>query len=373
MTGRIVFAPDSFKGTLDAASAARALARGWASVRPRDETILRPMADGGEGTLEAFESAIPGVRRRFVTVTGPADEPVEACWLLLPPSAGAPKGTAVVELAGASGIGLLGDPPRLRPLAAHTAGFGEAIVDALAHGVSRLVLAIGGSCSTDGGVGALSALGARFVDAGGAPVPRGGRGLAVIAHADLSALPPLPPGGVRVLTDVASPLLGPDGAAAVFGPQKGASALQVAALDAGLAVLADRLGIDQTRPGAGAAGGTGYGLLAWGAQLERGAPVIAELVGLRDAVATASVVVTGEGSFDAQTASGKVAAEVLRLARETGVRAALVAGVIADAAGTAGFAGALALTELAGSRAVAMAEPERWLEAAGARLAQDLG
>jgi glycerate kinase len=209
---RVVIAPDSFKGTASATGVARALAAGWAGVRPADELVLMPMADGGEGTLDAFELAVAGARRMPVTVVGPDDRPVLTSWLLLP------DGTGVVELASTSGITLL-DP--LRPLDAHTAGFGQAIAAALGHGVTRLYLALGGSASTDGGTGALAALGAVFTDAGGTPLPAGGRGLADLRAADLGGLPALPAEGALILSDVTNPLLGPNTAAAPLGPSAG--------------------------------------------------------------------------------------------------------------------------------------------------------
>lgn len=367
----VVLAPDSFKGSITAADAVAALRDGWASVDPDAELTLLPMADGGEGTLDAFAAAVPDAIRMPVSVDGPEGRAVAASWLLLSPTPDAPDGTAVVELAATSGIELLGSPPRLRPLDADTFGFGEAIAAALARGVSRLVLGIGSSASTDGGVGLLTALGARFTDAAAAPIARGGRGLASLASADLSGLPPLPPGGVTVLTDVTNPLLGPLGAAAVFGPQKGAGPEEVAVLDAGLARLAGCVDVDPGTPGSGAAGGAGFGLLAWGAELVRGADAVAELIGLPGAVAEASVVVTGEGSFDRQSAAGKAPDLVRALARAAGVPAALVAGRIAPEADTSGFARAISLTALAGSGDAALAEPRRWLVAAGAELAAE--
>ncbi|WP_106815119.1 glycerate kinase [Microbacterium timonense] len=364
MAPTVVIAPDSFKGTIGAAAAAAALADGWRKARPGDEVRLRPMADGGEGTVDAFAAAVPGARRMPIRVTGPEGAQVEASWLLLP------DGTGVVELAGTSGIELLGTPPRLRPLDADTRGFGEAIAAALDHGVSRLVLGIGSSSSTDGGTGMLTALGALFADDAGRPVRAGGRGLADIASADLSGLATLPPGGATVLTDVTNPLLGSRGAAAVFGPQKGATAADIAALDAGLARLAAVVGADPDAAGAGAAGGTGFALLAWGATLVPGSAAVAELVGLPSALADAAIVVTGEGSFDGQSAAGKVPAHVSALATALGVPVALVAGRVAPDADVSTFAATAALTELAGSAAAAMADAARWLQEAGAQLAQ---
>ncbi|SIT89834.1 glycerate kinase [Microbacterium sp. RU33B] len=367
----VVFAPDSLKGSISAADAAAALASGWASVRPDDDVVLRPMADGGEGTLDAFAAAVPGSQRMPVTVTGPDDASTDAAWLLLPPTPDAPAGTAVVELASTSGIELLGD--RRLPWTAQTRGFGEAVAAALDHGVSRLVLGIGSSASTDGGVGLLTALGARFADADGRPVASGAEGLADIASIDLSQLRPVPAGGALVLSDVTHPLLGPGGAAAVFGPQKGLEPADIAAVDAGLARLAALLGgADPSTPGAGAAGGTGFALLAWGARLVPGSAEVAELIGLPHAVATASVVVTGEGSFDGQSAAGKAPAHVAALAAATGVRVALVAGRIAADADTSAFAASVSLTDLAGSAESALADPARWLRAAGEHLARSL-
>ncbi|GAA4385158.1 glycerate kinase [Agromyces bauzanensis] len=362
---RVVVAPDSFKGTASAADAAAAIAAGWRTVRPADELTLRPMADGGEGTLDAFESAVPGATRTPVAVRGPvpAAESVATHWLRLP------DGTGVVELAATSGITLL-DP--LAPLDAHTAGFGEAIAAALDAGVSRLVLAVGGSASTDGGTGALAVLGARFVDAAGEPIALGNRGLGALRHVDLSGLRPLPPGGALVLGDVTNPLLGEHGAAAVFAPQKGADATTVEVLERHLARLA-RLMPDEARPlatasGAGAAGGTGFGLLAWGAEMGGGAELVARAVGLPAAIAGADLVITGEGRFDGQSEAGKAPTVVASLARGAGVPTALVAGAIT--AEPRGFATSVALAELAGDGAAAMAEPLRWLERAGAELAR---
>ncbi|WP_127795134.1 glycerate kinase [Agromyces sp. LHK192] len=359
---RVVLAPDSFKGTATATEAAAALARGWRSVAPADQIVELPMADGGEGTLDAFAVAVPGAERLPVTVQGPDDRPVDACWLRLP------DGTALVELALASGITLL-DP--LRPLDAHTLGFGQAIAAALDSGATRLLLAIGGSSSTDGGVGALAALGARAMDASGRPIPPGGGGLAAIEALDLHGLRALPPGGASILSDVTNPLLGPAGAAAVFGPQKGADPAQVERLEANLAHLVAVVAGGASfasAPGAGAAGGAGFGLLVWGAAMAGGAGAVADAIGMDAALAGASVVVTGEGRFDGQSAAGKVPSEVASRAVAAGVPVALVAGAItADASGFEG--GAVSLTELAGSSDAAMRDPLHWLEAAGAALA----
>ncbi|MFS0853937.1 glycerate kinase [Microbacterium sp. 179-I 3D4 NHS] len=363
----VVFAPDSFKGTIAAADAAAALAAGWASVRPGDRRVLRPLADGGEGTLDAFAAAVDGAVRVPVTVTGPDGAPTDAAWLRLPATPDAPGGTGVAELASTSGIELLGD--RRLGEDAHTLGFGQAVAAALDAGVSRLVLGIGSSASTDGGAGMLTALGARFLDDAGAPIPLGSRGLRHAASVDPSGLHALPPGGVVVLSDVTNPLLGPSGAAAVFGPQKGLDAPGVQRADAGLARLAALLSADPATPGAGAAGGTGFGLLAWGARLVAGSREVGELVSLPAALADAAVVVTGEGAFDGQSGAGKVPSYVATAAAAAEVPAFLAAGRIAADADTGAFAAVASLTGLAGSGEAAMRHPAQWLQAAGAVLA----
>ncbi|QIS40254.1 glycerate kinase [Clavibacter capsici] len=357
---RVVMAPDSLTGSATAVEAARALRRGWLRARPADDVVIAPMADGGQGTLDVLAAAVPGARRVPVRVTGPDDRPVDAHWLLLP------DGTGAVEVASTSGITLL-DP--LRPLTAHTRGFGQAIRAALDAGVPRLLLALGGSSSTDGGVGALRELGARVVRADGSPAGDGGGALAGIAVLDLAGLHALPAGGARILGDVDAPLTGPAGAAAVYGPQKGATPTDVRALDAGLAHLAALLDIDPATPGSGAAGGTAAGLAAWGALPTSGSAGVAEAIGLAGLVAGADVVVTGEGRFDAQSRTGKVASRVLDLAREHGARAILVAGAIA--APTDGFAAARSLTDLAGSADAARADAAAWLERAAEDVARD--
>jgi glycerate kinase len=370
---RIVVAPDSFKGSIGAAAAAAALADGWRGARPDDEVDCLPLADGGEGTLDVLAAAVPGARWHAATVSGPARQHVASCWLELPGR------TAVIELARASGLPLLASPD---PLGAHTAGTGELIGRALDAGTTRIIIALGGSASTDGGAGALSALGARFLDAAGNPLAAGGGALARLASADLSGLRPPPPGGVTCLTDVAAPLLGPFGAAAVFGPQKGAGPRQVAALEAGLARLARLLGGEPAAPGAGAAGGTGYGFsAAWGAAIVPGAAELGRIAGLDATLPGASLVITGEGRYDRTSTAGKVAGAVLAAAAMAGVPAALVAGSIADGTVAAGpiaagrpagrWQRAVSLTDLAGSAAAARQDPAHWLGQAGRLLAAD--
>lgn len=358
---RIVVAPDSLKGSLDAAPAAEAVAAGWRSIRPDDELVLLPQADGGEGTLDAIASAMPGARVEDAgPVTGPDGRAVEGHWLALP------DGTAVVELAQSSGLPLMAEPDAR---AATTRGLGEVIAHALDAGATALVIGLGGSASTDGGAGALAALGLGLLDAHGAPLPDGGGPLAGLARLDRSGLRAAPAGGVRLLSDVTAPLLGSRGAAVVFGPQKGATLDDVAALDTALARFAELLGGSPAAPGAGAAGGAGYGFAAaWGAVLEPGSTAISELTGLPVALTGAEVLLTGEGRFDATSLSGKVVGEALRLAERAGVRAGVIAGRVDADPGC----WSIALVDLAGSLDAALRDPAHWLAQAGAAAARTL-
>jgi glycerate kinase len=355
---RVVIAPDSFKGSLKARDVAAALASGWLAVRPNDDVMCAPMADGGEGTLDAIEVAIAGSIRMPVFADALDGQRIDASWLLLP------DGTGVIELSETSGLTLTQRP---RPLDAHTFGFGQAIAAALEHGVERLVLALGGSASTDGGVGALIALGGRFTSATGAPIGFGGRALKDLDRVELAGLLSLPPRGVVILADVTNPLCGPRGAAAVFGPQKGATAADVEVLENALARFAALGGGDPDLPGAGAAGGAAYGLLLWGATLQSGARFVAETIGLSAALAAADLVLTGEGRFDRQSANGKAPVAVMRIAAEAEVPVALVAGQIE--ASIDGFMAAVELRDLAGSAQAAIAWPVKHLEEAGRYLA----
>lgn len=364
---RVVIAPDSFKGTLPAPDAALAISEGWTSVRPGDDVVLRPQADGGEGTLAAIASAVPGaVLRATGDVTGPDGRPTPGFWLELP------DGTAVVELAQASGLPLMA---ALEPLSATTRGLGEVIAIALDAGATALVIGLGGSASTDGGAGALSALGLRLLDDDGRTLGDGGAELARLASIDRSQLRDAPAGGVRLLSDVTTPLLGPEGAAAVFGPQKGASDDDVRTLDAALATYAELLGDGAATPGAGAAGGTGFGFLAaWGARIEAGSQAIATLTGFAAEAASADVVITGEGRFDATSSTGKVVGNALALVDGGSARAVVIAGQLRAEARTPGGREvlALSLTDLAGSSDAAMTDPARWASEAGAEAARSI-
>jgi glycerate kinase len=337
---RVVIAPDSFKGSISARAAARAIAEGWRSVRPEDEILELPQADGGEGTVDAVEFATPGARRRSAgPVTGPDGRPVPGEWLELP------DGTAVVELAQSAGLALMAVRD---PRGATTRGLGEVLAAALDAGARDVVIGLGGSASTDGGAGALDALGDRR-----------------------------PPGTVTLLTDVTAPLLGPAGAAAVFGPQKGASPGEIEFLEQRMRDWADRFpDVDPDTPGTGAAGGTAFGFLAaWGARIEPGAAAIADLTGLTTALEAADVLLTGEGRFDATSLTGKVVGHALRAAQAATVaRVVVIAGRIAVDVplSPSGSTASLSLSDLAGSPEAALADPARWLRRAGAEAATKL-
>jgi glycerate kinase len=321
---RIVVAPDKFKGSLDAAGVAAALAAGVRDVVPGAVCDLIPMADGGDGTVDAFIAS--GARAITVRVRGALGELLDATY--------ARDGdAAIVEMAAASGLALLGG--RLDARRATTLGTGELLRDALDHGASRIVLGIGGSATTDGGAGALAALGARFLDAAGAELDTVPEALVRVARVDLAALDPRLHGvDLAVACDVDNPLLGPSGAAAVYGPQKGASRDDVAFLDGMLTRLADAMSAATGRdlralPGAGAAGGLGWALAsACGARLERGVALVAELRGLATALQDADWCFTGEGRIDEQTLRGKVVDGVAALARAARVPAVAFGGSV---------------------------------------------
>lgn len=362
---KVIMAPDSFKGTATATDAAAALRRGWLEVRPGDDVVALPLADGGEGTLDVLAAAHPSARWCRESVTGPDGRPVEAAWLLLP------DGTGAVELAQSSGLPLMA---RLDALHSHTVGMGEVIGKALDVGVDRLVVALGGSASTDGGTGALSALGARFSDASGRPLPPGGGSLRDLAAVDTSDLRPPPADGTTLLVDVTAPLLGPTGAAALFGPQKGATPADVERLDSGLARLADVCGGESGAAGAGAAGGAAYGLATlWAARLSPGSSTVAALTGLPELLDGCALVVTGEGRFDTTSLGGKVVGGlrtlVAAVAHDGGPGLAVVAGDVGTGE-RSWIDHVVSLTEIAGDSARARDEALVWIARAGRELAQ---
>jgi len=336
---RVVIAPDKFKGSLSADGVARAVAAGLDAVLPSAIDLV-PMADGGDGTVDAaLRAGFSPVRQ---AVAGPDGSTVQATLAV-------GNGTAVVELATASGLALL---PRdeLLPLTASSRGTGELIRAALDAGCTRVVLGLGGSACTDGGAGLISALGAELLDATGATLPDGGAALADLDRIDLSGLDVrLRDTDIVVALDVDNPLLGSTGAAYTFGPQKGADPQQVAELDAALATFATVLGAALGKdlqpvvdtPGAGAAGGVGFAALAvLDATPQTGLELVADLVGLADRVRGADLVITGEGSLDQQSLSGKTPVGVARIARAAGVPSVVaVCGVSSLTAGEARASG----------------------------------
>ena len=334
---KILLAPDSFKGSLSAAEAAEAMAAGIRRAAPETQCVRLPLADGGEGTLEALVTATGG-RRVPVTVTGPLGSPVEAAFGPLGPTGQ----TAVVEMAAAAGLLLV--PPELRdPRRTTTYGVGELLKQAASSGARRLIVGLGGSATNDGGAGALQALGVQFFDAAGQllPAPITGGDLGRLGQIDASGLrlPLLP---VVLASDVTNPLLGPTGATRIFGPQKGATEAAVDELEAGLTRLAACLppGIAE-RPGAGAAGGLGAGLMAYlGAEMQSGIDLVLDTLGFDAHLEDADWVWTGEGRIDAQTLDGKAISGVLRRARARGVPVLAFGGAVhADAARVLSTAG----------------------------------
>ncbi len=349
---KVVIAPDSFKGTIANFEAARAIAEGWSLVRPFDEIILLPMADGGEGTLETIALSQQDAIRIPIFLDR------ETNWLLLK------DGTAIVELASASGITLL---QALDPMRSHTFAFGQVLKAAATDArVKRVVATVGGSASTDGGVGALIALGARFLNNKGESIQFGGIGLQDIASIDLSKIAAPPVGGVACLVDVTNPLLGPLGSAEIFSPQKGASADQVGQLEIGLAHF-KKLSKQEDFPGAGAAGGTPFGLrLGWKASIESGAVAVASIIGLPEAIGGADIVITGEGRLDAQSSYGKVVGAVREIAVKNKKKVLYCVGSSEEPLGDDG----IALVDIAPSITDAMTNPDKWLVKAGSELAK---
>ena len=328
---RFVFASDSFKGTLTSADAARLLEAAARRHVPGCACVAVPMADGGDGTVEALVAACGGDLRR-VCVADPLGRPVEAAYGMLP------DGRAIIEMAAASGLPLLA-PGEKNPLLTSTYGTGELIRAALDAGALDVTLAIGGSATNDGGAGCMRALGARLLDVSGRELAGCRADLARIASIDLSGLDPrVARTSFHLMCDVDNPLLGPDGASAVYAPQKGATPAMVAELDAGMAnyarVLERTFGRDFDVPGAGAAGGLGAGAMAFlGAQAGSGMARVLELTRFSEVLAGADLCVTGEGHADAQTARGKVVAGVAAACEAAGVPCvAVVGGMSADAA-----------------------------------------
>jgi glycerate 2-kinase len=318
---RVLIAPDCFGGTLTAPEAAQAMADGWQAAAPGDELVLRPLTDGGPGFVDVLHTVLGGTLHTE-EVTGPLGERVTATWL-------EHDGTAYVESAQANGLHLVPQADR-RPLDATTRGVGELMVAARDTGVDKIVIGLGGSATTDGGKGMLE-----------------------IASGDWPEL--------VAATDVENPLLGPHGAARTFGPQKGATGEDVAVLEARLAEFSAERGIElRDEPGAGAAGGLGYGLFLLGAKRVSGAGLVRELTGLDKAMADAQIALTGEGSFDWQSLRGKLVTSVASAAAERGVPCVVLAGQVSVGrreAAAAGIEAAFAVVDHAGSVEAAFADP----------------
>ncbi|WP_425505797.1 glycerate kinase [Streptomyces typhae] len=372
--GHVLIAADKFKGSLTGAQVAQRVTAGLHEVDPDLPVRALPVADGGDGTVEAAVAA--GFERREARVTGPLGEQVAAAYALR-------EGTAVVEMAEASGLQLLPEGT-FAPLTATTYGSGELLRAALDAGARTIVFGVGGSATTDGGAGMLAALGARFLDADGQPVGPGGGPLRELASADLSGLDPrLANVDVVLASDVDNPLTGPKGAPAVYGPQKGAGPEDVAALDVALAHFARVLARDASpraleyadAPGAGAAGGIGYGaLVGLGASFRPGIEVMLDVLGFAPALAGAALVITGEGSLDEQTLHGKAPAGVAAAARAAGVEVVAVCGRLAlppSALGAAGIRRAYALTDIEPDVSRCVSEAGPLLERLAAGIARD--
>ncbi|MFJ5075459.1 glycerate kinase [Streptomyces sp. NPDC088553] len=369
----VLVAADKFKGSLTAVQVAERVTAGLRRVVPELTVETLPVADGGDGTVAAAVAA--GFERREVLVTGPLGEQVTAAFALR-------DTTAVVEMAEASGLQLLPDGV-FAPLTATTYGSGELLRAALDAGATTVVFGVGGSATTDGGAGMLAALGARFLDASGAPVGPGGATLADLATADLTGLDPRFASVDLILaSDVDNPLTGPKGAPAVYGPQKGATPDDVRTLDAALAhfatVLEKAIGPKAAEaavaPGAGGAGGIGYGALILGASFRPGIELMLEVLGFAPALERATLVITGEGSLDEQTLHGKAPAGVAAAARAAGKEVVAVCGRLAlppEALGKAGIRRAYALSALEPDPATSMANAGPLLEEASANIARD--
>ncbi|WP_329037115.1 glycerate kinase [Streptomyces sp. NBC_01725] len=370
----VLVAADKFKGSLTAVEVAERVTAGLRRAAPDVTVEALPVADGGDGTVAAAVAA--GFERREVRVTGPLGDELTAAYALR-------DGTAVVEMAEASGLQHL---PKgvFAPLTAGTYGSGELLRAALDAGARTIVFGVGGSATTDGGAGMLAALGGRFLDADGQPVGPGGGGLRDLATVDLSGLDPrIAATDIVLASDVDNPLTGPKGAAAIYGPQKGASPEDVDTLDAALAhyarVLEKTAGAGAAEsalsPGAGAAGGIGYGaLVGLAASFRPGIEVMLDVLGFGPALARATLVITGEGSLDEQTLHGKAPAGVAAAARARGIEVIAVCGRLAlpaEALGRAGIRRAYALTDLEPDPARCMAEAGPLLERMSTGIARD--
>ncbi len=366
---KIVIAPDSFKGTLTAAEVAHSIAQGIRSLQADWEILEAPIADGGEGTVDAVLAAVPG-RRVRARVKSPLMTDVVAEFAVI--HAGK---TAVIEMAQASGLSLVPERDR-NPLLTTTFGTGQLVLRAVREGCREILVGIGGSATVDGGAGMAAALGVKLLDKEGKEIPFGGGGLSRLDRIDLSGRVEVAGIGIRALSDVDNPLLGKNGAARVYGPQKGATPEMVTVLERNLARLAriikSDIGADVAEiPGAGAAGGLGAGIVAFlGGNIVPGIAAIMELVGLREKIRGADLVITGEGKLDVQTARGKAPLGVAQAASELGVPTVAICGSLGEEAARAAkdhFLAVLSLAEIAGSEKEAMRRAQELLQEAARR------
>lgn len=325
---KVVIAIDSLKGSLSSMEAGMAIKDGILAAKPDAEVIVKPLADGGEGTTDALIEGMNG-ERIDLTVTGPMHTPVDAYYGYLKDT-----NTAVMEMASAAGITLVPDSEK-NPLLATSYGVGEMINDAIQRGCRNFIIGIGGSVTNDGGIGMLKALGVRFLDENGEDAGEGGQALAKIARIDVSGMNPLlKECHIQVACDVNNPLCGENGSTYVYGPQKGVTEDMKKTLDEAMAhfarVTSETLENDYLNtPGAGAAGGLGYAFLAYtGAALTPGIELILDAVGLEEELSGADVVVTGEGRLDFQTAMGKAPVGVARLAKKYNAKVIAFAGSV---------------------------------------------
>ena len=325
---KVVIAIDSLKGSLSSMEAGTAIKDGILAAKPDAEVIVKPLADGGEGTTDALIEGMNG-ERIDLTVTGPMHTPVDAYYGYLKDT-----NTAVMEMASAAGITLVPDSEK-NPLLATSYGVGEMINDAIQRGCRNFIIGIGGSVTNDGGIGMLKALGIRFLDENGEDAGEGGQALAKVARIDVSGMNPLlKECHIQVACDVNNPLCGENGSTYVYGPQKGVTEDMKKTLDEAMAhfarVTSETLENDyMNTPGAGAAGGLGYAFLAYtGAALTPGIELILDAVGLEEELSGADVVVTGEGRLDFQTAMGKAPVGVARLAKKYNAKVIAFAGSV---------------------------------------------
>ena len=320
---KAVIAMDSFKGSLTSLEAGNAVREGILAACPDADVSVLPLADGGEGTIDAIAPYVNGEIRNL-TVCGPLGNPVDSYYIFDPVSR-----TAYIEMAKASGLTLI-DESRRDPYNATSYGTGELILDAVNSGANKLVICIGGSATNDGGAGMLQALGVRFLDVSGNEIQRGAIGLKALHSVDLSSLVGTDL-DIVVASDVTNPLCGPDGCSHVYGPQKGATYEAACEMDEWLKAFAEKCGFDPFEPGTGAAGGMSFALKNFlGATLRSGADIVTDITGAESLIRECDIVITGEGRMDSQTVNGKAPFKILELGTKYGKRVIGITGILGD-------------------------------------------